>query len=138
MTDVDGGVTGATWQWASSSNVVDRALRANIPGRHGRRAYTPVDADVDNYLRATPVSYTDNDRLSDKSAPPAVSASAVVAATTGPTTGSEVGDTYDDNRDGVIDVDEALDAIVDYFAGTLSQDGALDVIVLYFNARVAS
>ena len=55
--DPDRGVTGTTWQWASS-NATDGAF-APIPGATSRD-YTPMDADADNYLRAT-ASYTDEE-----------------------------------------------------------------------------
>ena len=127
--DPDGGVTGDTWQWASSSDGLTGW--ANI-SEATSAAYTPVDADVGKYLRATPVSYTDNEG-SGKSAPPVVSASAVVA-TSAPTTGSAVGDIYDTNHNGVIDSNEVLDAVEDYFDDELTPDQILDIVELYFSS----
>ena len=55
--------TGVTWQWAKASSKngsysdIDKASSAG---------YTPVDGDIDSYLRAT-ASYTDNEG-SEKSA----------------------------------------------------------------------
>ena len=53
-------------------------------------------------------------------------------STGAPTTGSVVGDQYDTNNNGVIDLDEALDAVAAYFQGVLDLEGALDIIELYF------
>ena len=40
---------------------------------------------------------------------------------------------YDANNSGIIDLEEALDAIDDHFDGILDLEGALDVIDLYFD-----
>ena len=128
LTDPDGVTAGSvTWQWASSADgSTDWAPIAGVSSG----TYTPVAADVGNYLRAMP-SYTDR-QGSGKSAPPAVSANPVAAATTGPTTGSEVADRYDENKDGEIDGDEVLDAVDAYFADQLTPDEILDIVDLYF------
>ncbi len=73
LSDPDGGVTGTTWEWESSS---DQTNWAAISGATGG-SYTPVAADVGNYLRVT-ASYTDGEG-SGKSAQ-AVSDNAVQAA----------------------------------------------------------
>ena len=62
LADPDGGVTGTTWQWASS---MDMTTWEDITGAT-MEAYTPVAADVPMYLRATAM-YTDG-KGSDKSA----------------------------------------------------------------------
>ena len=54
LDDPDAGVTGEVWQWASSP---DMMTWTDIDGAMAD-AYTPVEADGDNYLRAS-VSYTD-------------------------------------------------------------------------------
>ena len=54
LTDPDGSVSGVTWVWESSPN---NSTWTAISGATAE-SYTPVDADVDNYLRAT-ASYTD-------------------------------------------------------------------------------
>ena len=54
VTDPDGGVSGTTWLWESSSN---RNTWTDISGATSD-TYTPVTGDEDNYLRVT-VSYTD-------------------------------------------------------------------------------
>ena len=55
VTDLDGSVTGITWQWASSSN--GSTGWGDISGARSA-TYTPVDGDAGNFLRAT-ASYTD-------------------------------------------------------------------------------
>ena len=48
-------------------------------------------------------------------------------------TGSVIGDRYDTNpQDGMIDGEEALDAVVDYFDGNITSEQLLDVLVIYF------
>ena len=54
LSDPDGGVTGKTWAWASST---DKSAWTAISGA-ASASYTPVDGDLDRYLRAT-ASYTD-------------------------------------------------------------------------------
>ena len=55
LTDPDGGVTGAIWQWASSSTGTSNWT--DIAGASSR-TYTVVTGDLGNYLRAS-VSYDD-------------------------------------------------------------------------------
>ena len=73
ITDPDGGVSGATWEWESSS---DNSDWESIDGATGP-SYTPVAGDVGNYLRAT-AAYSDR-RGSSKEAQE-VSANTVRAA----------------------------------------------------------
>ena len=73
IADPDGGVSGATWEWESSS---DQSDWESIDGATGP-GYTPVAGDVGNYLRAT-ASYSDR-RGSSKEAQE-VSANTVWAA----------------------------------------------------------
>ena len=54
LTDPDGAVSGEAWQWESSG---DQTNWSPIPGATGP-SYTPVDGDVNNYLRVM-VSYSD-------------------------------------------------------------------------------
>ena len=56
VTDLDGGVTGVKWQWSSAANM--NGPFTEIDGADSD-TYTPVDGDVDQYLRAT-ATYTDN------------------------------------------------------------------------------
>ena len=52
--DLDGSLSGQTWTWERSQN---RSSWTEISAASGG-SYTPVDADLDHYLRAT-VGYTD-------------------------------------------------------------------------------
>ena len=56
VSDPDGSVTGVTWQWASSPDLVNWQ---NIAGATSN-IYTPVAQDVDRFLRVT-VSYADGE-----------------------------------------------------------------------------
>ena len=56
LTDPDGSISGESWVWESSS---DRSNWTAISGATGE-SYTPVVADVGNYLRVT-ASYTDGE-----------------------------------------------------------------------------
>ena len=55
LRDPDGGVTGETWQWATSSSAT--GPWTDIAGETSA-SYTPVEADADRFLRAT-ASYDD-------------------------------------------------------------------------------
>ena len=56
LTDPDGGVTGPTWAWSSSTT--EGGTFTPIVNNATSASYTPVTADVGKYLRAT-ASYTD-------------------------------------------------------------------------------
>ena len=56
-TDPDGGLTGITWQWAKSMEMDGTFV--DIEGADSA-TYTPADADIEYYLRATAM-YTDNE-----------------------------------------------------------------------------
>ena len=81
--DPDGGVTNVSWQWESSSD--GSTGWSDIAGATSA-AYTPVDGDVGNFLRAT-ASYTDT-QGSGKSASSDATPSAVLAASTAGTDGT--------------------------------------------------
>ena len=91
LTDPDGGVTGASWQWASSSN--GTTGWTNILNATSA-TYTPITTDVGRYLRAT-VTYTD--AVGPGKSAEAVTAAAVTADDDGRVTLSDtmptVGDT---------------------------------------------
>ena len=132
VTDPDNVVDGSvTWQWASSDAMA--GTYTDIEGAMAMDAsYTPVDGDVGMYLRATA---TYDDGVGADSAM-MVTANAVVAAATGPTTGSEVGDMYDIDDSGVIDLEEVEQALYDHFFGegdeAISQEEVEDVLYLHF------
>ena len=54
LTDPDGGITGQSWSWERSQNGSDWSPIANAAARR----YTPVQADLNHYLRVT-VQYSD-------------------------------------------------------------------------------
>ena len=120
LDDPDGTVSGATWQWARSS---DGSTWADITEATDT-AYTPVAADEGNYLRAT-ASYTDGEG-SGKSAQ-GISDNLVTA-------GDPLLNRYDVNKNGLIDRDEVLQAVVDYFNNIITRDEVLGVVVLYFSS----
>ena len=104
------------WQWARSSTA--DGTFSNISGANSE-SYTTSDADAGNFLRAT-ASYEDESG-------PTQSASAV-------TSDRVAIDSYDANSDGVINADEVLTAVADYFADRISADRVLGVVALYFRA----
>ena len=131
LTDRDGVAAGSvTWQWASS-NAMNGAY-TNIPGAMSD-SYMPVAGDEDDYLRAT-ASYTDGYGADTAHGTTANAVVATGAPTTG--TGSVVGDTYDVNDDGVIDLEEVEQALYDHFFGegdeAISQEEVEDVLYLHF------
>ena len=121
LVDVDGGVTGTAWQWASS-DAMDGTY-TNIEGAT-LDSYTPVEGDANMYLRATAM-YTDG-HGSGKSES-MVSANAVI-----PTTGNPVADEYDANEDGKIDRGEVGQAVRDFIGGQIEHDDVVQIIAQYF------
>ena len=124
VTDPDGVVTGETWQWARSA---DGSTGWADTGATSA-AYTPVQADEDNYLRAT-ASYTDGEG-SGKSAE-AVSDNAVsdnaVAAVPG-----------DTNNDGRIDKPEVIAAFRAYVGDPSDKTEMIAIFRQYVADSVSS
>ena len=123
VTDPDGVVTGETWQWARSA---DGSTGWADTGATSA-AYTPVQADEDNYLRAT-ASYTDGEG-SGKSAE-AVSDNAVAAVSAG-----VPGDT---NNDGMIDKPEVIAAYRAYVADPSDKTEMIAIFQQYVRAAAGS
>ena len=123
VTDPDGVVTGETWQWARSA---DGSTGWADTGATSA-AYTPVQADEDNYLRAT-ASYTDGEG-SGKSAE-AVSDNAVAAVP-----GGVPGDT---NNDGMIDKPEVIAAYRAYVADPSDKTEMIAIFRQYIADSVSS
>ena len=124
LDDPDGGVTGLVWQWESADAMAGpwtSISGATLP------TYTPVAGDTDKYLRA--VADYDDAEGSSKTA---------IGMTTSkvgemPSTGNANADLYDTNpQDGMINGEEALDAVVDYFDENITSEELLDVLVAYF------
>ena len=103
--DPDGGVTGTTWQWARTMDMV--AGWDDITGAMDA-AYTPVVTDEGYYLQAT-ASYTDG-HGSGKNAM-MMSDNTVVDA------GDPLVARYDANDNGTIEKSEVIQAINDYLFG---------------------
>ena len=121
--DPDGGVTGTTWQWARTMDMV--AGWDDITGATNA-AYTPVVTDEGYYLQAT-ASYTDG-HGSGKNAM-MMSDNTVVDAV------DPLVARYDANRNGTIEKSEVIQAINDYLFGegeeAISKAEVIELINLY-------
>ena len=116
LTDLDGDVSGTTWQWASADAMdVDFT---NIDGADSA-SYTPVEDDAGMYLQAT-ASYTDGHGTGKMATSEAVMVSADIVGG------------YDTNGTSGIQIDELFDAIDAYFAGGLTIAELFEVIDAYF------
>ena len=130
LSDPNGGVAGTTWQWSRCDDA-GGATCTSIANTNSM-SYTPVDGDVDKYLKAM-ASYTDAHR-------PNRTAEAMTANAVAPTTtGSALGDHYDSaanggNADGQLDTPEMLSAVRDYFAqgSTITVPQMLELVRIYF------
>ena len=125
ITDLDGGITGTTWQWARSDAMdgtfIDIATATSM-------SYTPVDPDdVGKHLRAM-ASYTDGHGPGSKTAMK-VSANMVTA-------GDPLVARYDANDSGTIDLDEVFTAIDDYFDydDRITLEEVYELVDLYFES----
>ena len=121
--DPDGGVTGTTWQWARTMDMV--AGWDDITGAMDA-AYTPVVTDEGYYLQAT-ASYTDG-HGSGKSA-------MMMSDNTVVDPGDPLVARYDANRNGTIEKSEVIQAINDYLFGegeeAISKAEVIELINLY-------
>ena len=122
LSDEDGGVVNEMWTWETSADGMTWAAAAGTATGDGTdtSTYTTVDADANMYVRAM-VSY--NDMLDDEQM--AMSGNVMVRPATPVTM-------YDRNSDGVIEINELLDAIEAHYEGDLTVDELLDVIEAYF------
>ena len=120
LTDSDSPVSDIEWQWARASSPT--ASGTPITGATST-SYTPVQADVGSYLRAT-VTYTDAQGPNQSAS--AATANAVNEATTTPI------HRFDSNRDGSIQRDEVIGAINAFLLEkTATRDEVIEVINLY-------
>ena len=124
--DPDGGETVESWQWARTMDTADMSSWMDIPGATDA-AYTVTDDDAGYYLRAT-ATYTDGEGMGK------------MASEETMMVGAEAGDPllakYDGDKDGWIQLEEARDAVGDYFGPPkgekLSLDDTRKVVGLYF------
>ena len=124
--DPDGGVMVESWQWARTMDPADMASWMDIQDETDA-AYTVTDDDAGYYLRAT-ATYTDGEGMGK------------MASEETMMVGAEAGDPllakYDGDKDGWIQLEEARDAVGDYFAPPkgekLSLDDTRKVVGLYF------
>ena len=116
--DPDGGVTGATWQWASAG---DDGQYADIAGATST-TYTPVADDEGKTLQAT-ATYDDAEGSGK-------SAAGMTTAMVAPAFSAM---DYDADDNGEIDIDEVGQAILDFFApgSTLTAQQVEAVILIY-------
>ena len=126
LVDADGMVTGQVWQWQKSTNKT--SWMAATGSGAMTRTYTPVEADDGYYLRAT-VTYT------DAIGPDRMAYSEATTGTVTVTAANPLLVKYDTNpMNGLIDREEALDALDSYLAGGPGaplRDDVLDVLDLY-------
>ena len=123
LTDLDGGITGTTWQWASA-DAMDGDF-TNIDGADSA-SYTPVEDDAGMYLKAT-ASYTDGEGSGKM---------AMATTTSMVTAGDPLLTKYDTNGDQTIDKGEVIAAIHRYFGGEagITRAEVIAVIALYFGS----
>ena len=123
LSDPDGDVSYVIWRWARDS-AMGGTFDDIITGARGK-SYTPVDADIDMYLKAT-AGYTDGHGAGKNAI--AVSDHAV-------TGGDPLVARYDGNGNGMIDKVEVIAAINDYLfgggAGAISKSDVIKLINLY-------
>ena len=123
LSDPDRDVSYVTWRWARDS-AMGGTFDDIISGATGKN-YTPVDADIDMYLKAT-AGYTDGHGAGKNAN--AVSDHAV-------TDGDPLVARYDGNGNGMIDKVEVTKAINDYLFGegdeAISKAEVIELINLY-------
>ena len=129
--DPDGGVTGETWQWSRTMDTADMSSWMDIQGATDA-AYVVTADDEGYYLRvmATYMDAVGTDTAMGYS-PETMMVGAMV--------GDPLLTKYDDDKDGWIQLNEARDAVGDYFVdpkGTvLSLEDARKVVGLYFEYK---
>ena len=124
--DPDGDVTGETWQWAKTMDTANMSSWMDIQGATNA-AYMVTEGDTGYYLRVM-ATYTDGEGMGK------------MASEETMMVGAEAGDPllakYDGDKDGWIQLEEARDAVGDYFGPPkgekLSLDDTRKVVGLYF------
>ena len=105
----------------AASFTIDPATGQIMVGADPLDHEDPADADADNAYEVTVTASDDTDSADI----------AVTITVTDLAEGSEFSP-YDANVNGVIDGDEVLQAVDDYFGGIITSDEVLDVVDLYF------
>ena len=108
LEDEDGGITGTTWQWsrcddAGGANCTSITNSNSANDTMTMTSYTPVEADEDMYLRAM-ATYTD--AYGEEMDMATGQTSEMVKA-------ASIASDYDANGNGMIDRDEAIQAVLD-------------------------
>jgi hypothetical protein len=127
VTDLDGSVTGETYEWQQSMTMNDADFSAI--GGATSSTYTVMAGDVDYYLRVM-VTYTDG-HGSGKTATSAMTAKVVAADAVDPLVARYAGD------DGVLQRGEVINAINDYLdagVGAPSRTDVTNIINLYLDS----
>ena len=135
--DSDGGVgiTGYTVQWKEAADSWDTAAdvtEATVTGK--THTISGLTDGVEYSVRVFATnSAGDGPASREATATPEAQSSQQTQQTQQTvTTGSAMGDQYDANNNGVIDRDEVLSGIADFFDGLLDRDSALEILFLYF------
>ena len=126
---MDTTITNVDWKW-SMSDMMEGTYTPIADATDA--AYMVTAADAEMYLKAM-ATYTDGEGSGKMEE---VMTMMVGAEAGTSTTGSVVGDRYDTNpKDGMIDGDEALDALVEYFDGEANAPTGAEIVellALYF------
>ena len=127
LEDEDGGITGTTWQWsrcddAGGANCTSIANSNSANDTMTMTSYTPVEADEDMYLRAM-ATYTD--AYGEEMDMATGQTSEMVKA-------ASIASDYDANGNGMIDRDEAIQAVLDALInGVITTEEALEVVLAF-------
>ena len=127
LEDEDGGITGTTWQWsrcddAGGANCTSITNSNSANDTMTMTSYTPVEADEDMYLRAM-ATYTD--AYGEEMDMATGQTSEMVKA-------ASIASDYDANGNGMIDRDEAIQAVLDALInGVITTEEALEVVLAF-------
>ena len=127
--DPDGGVTGETWQWSRTMDDMDsRDMDSWVDIEDATDdEYTVMEGDTGYYLRVM-AAYTDavgTDTAMEHSMPTIM----VTAEDLG-----TLGSRYDTDNNRLIDKEEAIAAVRDYFDDRLTKEETIEIIRLYFTS----
>ena len=127
--DPDGGVTGETWQWSRTMDDMDsRDMDSWVDIEDATDdEYTVMEGDTGYYLRvmATYMDAVGTDTAMEYSMPTIM----VTAEDLG-----TLGSRYDTDNNRLIDKEEAIAAVRDYFDDRLTKEETIEIIRLYFTS----